>query len=83
MNVLLGWVHNDRDVERIPRDASLDSITDKDPFLPSATVTRALPTLPVGPNDDGLVPSNVHGGDAYTPEEPACVTTVKTAATGT
>ena len=29
------------------------------------------------------MPSNVHGGDAYTPEEPARVPPVTTAATGT
>ena len=47
------------------------------------TVTRALPTLTVGSEDDVLVPSNMHGGDSYPPQEPARVPPVTTAATGT
>ena len=82
INVLPGWVHNDGDTERIPLDASLDFNPDDDPYLRPATATRALPTLPVGLDDVGLVSSKVHGDDAYSREEPARVPPVTTVPAG-
>ena len=71
INVLPGWVHKDGYTERIPRDASLEFNLDNDPYLRPATATRTLPTFPVCSDDVGLVPSNLHRDDAYSPEEPA------------
>ena len=48
-----------------------------------STVTRTLPTLPIGSDEYGVVPSNVHGCDAYPPEKSARVPPVTTAATST
>ena len=81
--MLPGWVHNDGDTERIPRDPSLDFNPDDDPYLRPATAARILQTFPVGSDDVGLVPSNVLGDDASYPEEPARVPSATTAAAGT
>ena len=81
--MLPGWVHNDGDTERIPRDASLYFNLDDDPYLRPATAALLLPALPVGSDDAGLVPSNMHGDDAYSPEEPARVPPATPAAAGT
>ena len=83
INVLPGWVHNDGDAERIPRDASLDFNPDDDQYLRSATVAHMLPALSAGSDDAGLVPSSVHRDEAYPSEEPVRIPPATPAAAGT
>ena len=71
INVLLGWVHNDGDTERTPRDARLDFIPDDDPYLRPAAAVRMVSALTAGSDDAGLIPASVHRDEAYPSEGPA------------
>ena len=71
INVFPGWVDNDGDTERTPRDARLDYIPDDDPYLRPAGAVCMVSALPAGSDDAGLIPASVHRDEAYPSEGPA------------
>ena len=80
--MLPGWVHDDFDIERAPRDARLDFIPDADPYLRPQAALRPASVLPVSYDDAGLDPASVHRDEAYTSERHATAPPVTSAAAG-
>ena len=68
INLLPGWVHNDGDTERTPRDARLDFNPDDDPYLRPAAAVRTVSALHAGSDDARLIPASVHRDEVYPSE---------------